>query len=222
MDQFNLDEIREETEWEQCSQRNRLQSLRSQLDKQLEWELKRLSLERREFSDVLENLRKRHVKIDRRNVRTMKTNNNNSLLVCERSRKHDRHLYSMNTLNGILPKTMSNPTNSLHTTTSINSYHLSAPHMASSPDLSRPTDDKNNTNNNSNNNNKQLNRIPPVIKTEFLDSTEKPSQLNVCHLMYTDSGEWIHLNKSNLNVSAPSSASKSSASSKCTKSWSEN
>ncbi|TNN11906.1 hypothetical protein EWB00_004360 [Schistosoma japonicum] len=71
MDQSNLDEVREETEWEQCSrnpdvarfvktrnlvERNRLQSLRSQLDKQLEWELKRLSIERREFSDVLENL----------------------------------------------------------------------------------------------------------------------------------------------------------------------
>ncbi|CAH8481122.1 unnamed protein product [Heterobilharzia americana] len=243
MNQFNLDEVREETEWEQCSrnpdvarfvksrnlvERNRLQSLRSQLDKQLEWELKRLSLERREFSDVLENLRKRHEKVDQGNVRTLKNNLNSNFYICERSRKHDRYLNSTNVMNDILPKALFDHMNSVNTTnsvingSSINPSKLPIPQVISSQDLTRLV---NNTTNkhNTTNNNKQLNRMP-TIQTELLNPTEKASQPSICHLMYSDSGKWIRLHKSNLNISAPSSASKSSASSKCTKyakSWSE-
>ncbi|CAH8454992.1 unnamed protein product [Schistosoma bovis] len=236
MDQANLDEVREETEWEQCSrnpdvarfvktrnlvERNRLQSLRSQLDKQLEWELKRLSLERREFADVLENLRKRHEKVDRRNVRTLKNNLNSNFYICERNRKHDRYLNSMN-MNDILPKGLFNCTTT-NNISSTNSSSLSIPKVISSPDITKLLNTRSNNNNN-NNTSKHLNPIP-TIHTETSNSTEKVSKPNIYHLFYTDSGEWIHLNKLNLNISAPSSASKSSASSKgmkCTKSWSEN
>ncbi|CAH8440739.1 unnamed protein product [Schistosoma turkestanicum] len=237
MDQSNLNEVREETEWEQCSrnrdvarfvktrnlvERSRLQSLRSQLDKQLEWELKRLSIERREFADVLENLRKRHEKVDRRNVRTLKNNLNQNFYICERNRKHDRYLNSVN-INDILPKGLFNYTTT-NSTSSTSSSVLSIPKVISSPDLTRLLKNRNDNNHNNNNNNQHSNPIPK-IHTEISNSTEKVSQPNIYHLMYTDSGEWIHLNKPNLNISAPSSASKSSASSKsmkCTKSWSEN
>ncbi|CAH8469831.1 unnamed protein product [Schistosoma rodhaini] len=220
MDQANLEEVREETEWEQCSrnpdvarfvktrnlvERNRLQSLRSQLDKQLEWELKRLSLERREFADVLENLRKRHEKVDQRNVRTLKNNLNSNVYICERNRKHDRYLNSIN-MNDILPKGL------------FNSITTSNTSIVSSPNITKLLYTRNNNRNN-NNSNKHLNPIP-TIHTETSNSTEKVSKPNIYHLFYTDSGEWIHLNKPNLNISAPSSASKSSASSKvCIHAW---
>ncbi|VEL34339.1 unnamed protein product [Protopolystoma xenopodis] len=68
----DLSQVREETEWEQCSshqdkvrfvrmrntnERNRLAAVHSSLDKQLERELHRLSLKKAEFLDVLEQLR---------------------------------------------------------------------------------------------------------------------------------------------------------------------
>ncbi|VDP77503.1 unnamed protein product [Echinostoma caproni] len=83
-DNANLAFVREETEWEQCSrnpdvarlvktrnliERNRLAVVRSQLDRELERELKRLSLERKEFSDVLENLQRRRTESRQMNVR---------------------------------------------------------------------------------------------------------------------------------------------------------
>ncbi|CAL8103428.1 unnamed protein product [Calicophoron daubneyi] len=80
-----MNQVREETEWERCSrnpevarkvktrnlvERRRLEILHSQLDRELEKELKRLTTERREFSDVLENLRRRRRQSRELNVRT--------------------------------------------------------------------------------------------------------------------------------------------------------
>ncbi|KAA0191096.1 hypothetical protein FBUS_11438 [Fasciolopsis buskii] len=79
-----LDWVREETEWEQCSrnpdvarlvktrnmiERNRLTAVRNQLDRELEKELKRLTAERNEFADVLDNLQRRRIESRQKNVR---------------------------------------------------------------------------------------------------------------------------------------------------------
>ncbi|KAF6778469.1 hypothetical protein AHF37_03371 [Paragonimus kellicotti] len=83
-DAVNLNWVREEAEWEKCSvnpgvarqvktrniiERRRLTALQTQLDRKLEKELKRLTVERREFSDVLDNLLIRRRKSHQLNVR---------------------------------------------------------------------------------------------------------------------------------------------------------
>ncbi|KAF5397379.1 hypothetical protein PHET_09154 [Paragonimus heterotremus] len=83
-DTVNLNWVREEAEWEKCSvnpgvarqvktrniiERRRLTALQTQLDRKLEKELKRLTIERREFSDVLDNLLIRRRKSHQLNVR---------------------------------------------------------------------------------------------------------------------------------------------------------
>ncbi|KAF7257245.1 hypothetical protein EG68_05880 [Paragonimus skrjabini miyazakii] len=83
-DAVNLNWVREEAEWEKCSvnpgvarqvktrniiERRRLAALQTQLDRKLEKELKRLTIERREFSDVLDNLLIRRRKSHQLNVR---------------------------------------------------------------------------------------------------------------------------------------------------------
>ncbi|THD24311.1 hypothetical protein D915_004877 [Fasciola hepatica] len=80
----SIDLVREETEWEQCSrnpdvarlvktrnliERNRLTAVRTQLDRELERELKRLAIVRKEFADVLDNLQRRRTESRQKNVR---------------------------------------------------------------------------------------------------------------------------------------------------------
>ncbi|GAA56480.1 hypothetical protein CLF_110975 [Clonorchis sinensis] len=83
-DAVHLNWLREEAEWEKCSlnpsvaryvktrnliERNRLNTVHLLLDRELERELKRIAIERREFADVFDNLKQQRMKGQERNVR---------------------------------------------------------------------------------------------------------------------------------------------------------
>ncbi|TGZ72946.1 hypothetical protein CRM22_001788 [Opisthorchis felineus] len=83
-DAVHLNWLREEAEWEKCSlnpsvaryvktrniiERNRLNAVHLLLDRELERELKRIAIERREFADVFDNIKQRRMKSQERNVR---------------------------------------------------------------------------------------------------------------------------------------------------------
>ncbi|OON16320.1 hypothetical protein X801_07869, partial [Opisthorchis viverrini] len=83
-DAVHLNWLREEAEWEKCSlnpsvaryvktrniiERNRLNAVHMLLDRELERELKRIAIERKEFADVFDNIKQRRMKSQERNVR---------------------------------------------------------------------------------------------------------------------------------------------------------
>ncbi|KAA3673821.1 uncharacterized protein DEA37_0001813 [Paragonimus westermani] len=165
-DAVNLNWVREEAEWEKCSvnpgvarqvktrniiERRRLTALQTQLDRKLERELKRLTIERREFSDVLDNLLIRRRKSHQLNVRRHRRRGSHEVemksqplslnLICNENQRFQRDAMKSSYSLGSTPFT---PPMSTRADIGRTSFHGgSSASIMSSPEMRRVSSSKN-------------------------------------------------------------------------------